>query len=391
LTIEPVLRDTVRSLAAVALGHALLAVGWAAMARSVAGRGAFVRAPLRRPAMAAIAGLTAALWAVVAGFTGAVAAWVATLGLSPDWPETLATAATFVGPVALTALATHLAAGGRARRFALGYGALVGPALLLTLAAPLLPTGWWLVAGVALLGLGMAALPPVLVPRFAPTRPLRPGERVALAPVLAEEDPGPGADPVTPDGIRVRVLALGVDGPATAVAAGVLPVPGGRVVFVTERVLSRLAPDEAAAVVAHELGHHRRRHVPLRLGAAAAFLLPWLGATAAELSGAFLAGLALLVPAVLALLWLVRWTEFDADRQAAAAVGAEAMARALERLGATGALRDGGGVLSPHPATGERVRRLRGTTGDGEARDSHPDVGEDHPSVGEDHPDVGDD
>lgn len=365
-----------RSLAAVALGHALLAVGWAAMARSVAGRDAFVRAPLRRPAMVAIGGLTAALWAVVAGFTGTVAAWVATLGLGPDWPETLATAATFVGPVALTALATHLAGGGRARRFALGYGALVGPALLLTLAAPLLPAGWWLVAGVALLGLGMTALPPVLVPRFAPTRPLRPAERATLAAVL-DDDPGPGADAVTPDGIRVRVLALGLDGPATAVAAGVLPVPGGRVVFVTERVLSRLGPAEATAVVAHELGHHRRQHVLLRLGTAAAFLLPWLGATAAEVSGAFLAGLALLLPAVLALLWLVRWTEFDADRQAAAAVGAEPMARALERLGAAGALHDGGGVLSLHPATGERVRRLRGTDADSGTRDPHPDVGDD--------------
>ncbi|WP_276260917.1 M48 family metallopeptidase [Haloglomus litoreum] len=365
-----------RSLAAVAAGHTLLLVGWAAMARSVASRGAFTHTPLRRPAVAAIAGLTAALWAIVAGFTGTLAAWLGTFGLGPDWPETLATAATFVGPVALTALATHLAGGGRPRRFALGYGALVGPALLLTLAAPLLPTGWWLVAGVGLLGLAMTALPPVVVPRFVPTRSLYPEERAALAPVLAGDDPGQRGHPVTPDGIRVRVLALGADGPATAVAAGVLPVAGGRVVFVTERVLSRLPSDEAAAVVAHELGHHRRRHVPLRLGAAAAFLLPWLGATAAEIPGAFLAGLALLIPAVLALLWLIRWTEFDADRQAAGAVGAEPMARALERLGAAGALRDGGGVLSLHPSTGERVRRLRGTTADGEAR-PHPDVGDD--------------
>jgi Zn-dependent protease with chaperone function len=362
----------VRSLAAIGVGHAVLAVGWAAMARSLARREAFVRAPLRRPAVVATAGLTAALWAVTAGFAAAVEGLVTPLVSGPDWPETLATVTTFVGPVAVTALATHLAGGGRARRFALGYGALVGPALVLTLTAPLLPAGWWLVAGVGLLGLTMAALPPVLVPRLAPTRPLRPDERAALAPVLATGD----GRAVTPDGVRVRVLALGDDGPATAVAAGVLPVPGGRVVFVTERVLSRLSPAEAAAVVAHELGHHRGRHVPLRFGAAAAFLLPWLGATAAGLPGAFLAGLVLVLPVVLALLWLVRWTEFDADRRAAGAVGVEPMARALERLTAHGALDAGGGPLSLHPATAERVRRLRDGQGGAVPR-WFPEAGDD--------------
>jgi len=360
----------VRALLPAVVGHLLLVVGWAAMARSLARRDAFARRPLRRPTVVAVAGLTAALWAVVAGVTSATQAWLAPLSPGPDWPETLATAATFVGPVAVTALATHVAGGGSVRRFALGYGALVGPALLLTLTAPLLPTSRWLVAGVSLLGVAMAALPPVLVPRLAPTRSLRPAERAALAPLLAgpSDDGAATDDPVTPDGIRVRVLALGTEGPATAVAAGVLPVPGGRVVFVTDRILSRLAPDEAAAVVAHELGHHRRWHVPLRLGAAAAFLLPWLGATAAGVPSAFLVGLVLLGPAVLGLLWLVRWTEFDADQQASRAVGPGAMARALERLAATGALAGGGSLLSLHPATADRVGRLRGTVSDPDAR-----------------------
>ncbi|TSD14193.1 hypothetical protein DP107_08020 [Haloglomus irregulare] len=366
-----------RSLLPALLGHAVLATGWAVLAGSLAGRGAFVRGPLRRPLVVALAGLTAALWALVAGFATAVEG-IAAMAVGGDWPETLATGATVLGPVAVTALATHVAGGGRARRFVAGYGALVGPALALSLSAPLLPTSWWLVAGVAALGVGMAALPPVLVPRLTPTRGLRPDERAALAPLLDERggSEGSAAGSVTPDGVRVRVLALGRDGPATALAAGVLPVPGGRVVFVTERVLWALAPEEAAAVVAHELGHHRRRHVPLRLGAAAGFLLPWLGATAASVPGAFVTGLALLAPAVLGLLWLVRWTEFDADRRAAAAVGAESMARALERLAAGGTLRDGGGPLSLHPATGDRVRRLRergGAVGPGVA----PDPGDD--------------
>lgn len=370
-----------RPLLPVALGHALLAVGWAAMARSMAGRGAFARDPLRRPILVAIAGASAALWAVAAGTTGALTAWFGTaLPVGPDWPETLSTAATFVGPVAATALLTHVAGGGRPRRFALGYGLLVGPALLLTLLAPLAPTGWWLVGAVALLGLVMGALPPLVVPRAAPTRALSPAERRALAPLLRDEgSDGDGGDdgddtedidavgtpPMTPDGIRVRVLALGTDGPATALAAGVLPVPGGRVVFVTERVLATLPEAETRAIVAHELGHHRRWHVPVRLGAAAAFLLPWLAATAAGVPGAFLAGLALTVPVVLGLLKLVRWTEFDADTQAAAAVGAEPMATALERLAAQGTLASGGGPLSMHPSPVDRVRRLGALDRDG--------------------------
>lgn len=366
-----------RPLLPAALGHALLLVGWAMTTRSLAGRGAFGRDPVRRPGVVALAGATAALWAVAAGTTGAVALWVeATLAPGPDWPETLATAATFLGPVAATALAAHVAGGGHPRRFALGYGLLVGPALALTLLAPLAPAGWWLVGAVALLGVAMAALPPVLVPRAAPTRPLAPEERAALAPLLAADgDVTTTGAATTPDGVRVRVLALGAGGPATALAAGVLPVPGGRVVFVTERVLATLPAEEARAIVAHELGHHRRRHVPLRLGSAAAFLFPWLAATAAGVPGAFLAGLALAVPVVLGLLKLVRWTEFDADAHAARVVGPAAMASALERLAAGGALATSGGPLSLHPSAADRVRRLRGEKGPSD--DHEPVPGDD--------------
>jgi STE24 endopeptidase len=338
------------------------------MSRSLAGRGAFGADPIRRPAVVVIAGATAAFWAVAAGTTGTLSAYVeTTLAPGPDWPATLATAATFLGPVAATALAAHVAGGGRPRRFAVGYALLVGPALSITLLAPLAPSGWWLVAAVALLGLAMASLPPAVVPRAAPTRRLQPAERATLGRLLADGD-----DAVTPDGVRVRVLALGPTGPATALAAGVLPVPGGRVVFVTERVLSTLPGPEARAIVAHELGHHRRRHVPLRLGSAAAFLLPWLAATAAGLPGAFLGGLVLAVPAVVGLFRLVRWTEFDADSYAADVVGAEPMARALERLAAGGALAAGGGPLSLHPSPADRVARLRGEDGTADDVESVP-------------------
>jgi STE24 endopeptidase len=135
-------------------------------------------------------------------------------------------------------------------------------------------------------------------------------------------------------------------------------LPGLRCVYVTERLLDSLPPREAAAIVTHEVGHHRRRHVPLRLGAVGAFVLPWLGATALSVPGAFLAGLVLLVPATLAIFRLVRWTEYDADAYAARLTGADALAGALRRLGGRGLLDGRGGPLALHPPLEARVARL---------------------------------
>jgi STE24 endopeptidase len=87
-------------------------------------------------------------------------------------------------------------------------------------------------------------------------------------------------------------------------------------------------------------------------------VLPWLGATALGVPGAFLAGLVLLVPATLAIFRLVRWTEYDADAYAARLTGADALAGALRRLGGRGLLDGRGGLLALHPPLEARVARL---------------------------------
>jgi STE24 endopeptidase len=157
----------------------------------------------------------------------------------------------------------------------------------------------------------------------------------------------------------VYVLETGPRGPGNALAAGLLP--GLRCVFVTERLVTTLTERELAAIVTHELGHHRRRHVALRLGAVAAFVLPWLATTALEMPGAFEVGLLLAAPVTLGIVRLVRWTEYDADAYAAGRVGGEAMGDALRRL--VGDTSPPSGVLahlSLHPPLATRIARLDG-------------------------------
>jgi STE24 endopeptidase len=279
-----------------------------------------------------------------------VAGWLrgAVAGLGPDVYPTLGTFALFCGPVALTAYAVYRGADaavdeGSFAGFARGYGVLVGPALVVTLLTPAIPDGWWLAAGVAGVGLLVAALSPLAVRQLVPHRPLSAAEARAL----------PSVD------LPVYVLETGPRGPANALAAGLLP--GLRCVFVTERLLATLTRRELAAIVTHELGHHRRRHVALRLGAVAAFVLPWLATTALAVPGAFEAGLLLAMPATLGNVRLVRWTEYDADAYAAGRVGGEAMGDALRRL--VGDTSPPSGVLaylSLHPPLAARIARLDG-------------------------------
>jgi STE24 endopeptidase len=306
-----------------------------------------------RRAGALVALLLAAGWGALVGTDAHVAAWTAAAvpGLAADVYPTVGTLALFCGPVPLAAYAAYRGADaaatpatsdrrpGTSRGFLEGYALAVCPALGLTALSPVVPDGWWLVAGVALVGVLLAAGAPLFVRRMVGTRPLTPAERAAL-----------------PTDVPVHVLLTGRTGPANALAAGVLP--GLRCVYVTERLLDSLPPREAAAIVTHEVGHHRRRHVPLRLGAVGAFVLPWLGATALGVPGAFLAGLVLLVPATLAIFRLVRWTEYDADAYAARLTGADALAGALRRLGGRGLLDGRGGLLALHPPLEARVARL---------------------------------
>jgi len=136
-----------------------------------------------------------------------------------------------------------------------------------------------------------------------------------------------------------------------------------RIVFF-DTLLGALAPDELEAVLAHELGHFRRRHVMKRLVLVAALTLlgfallgwlhtqPWfyegLGAPAATPAVALVLFL-LVVPVFTQFLrpvgaWLSRRQEFEADAYAAAQADARALIRALVKL-----YRDNASTLTPDP------------------------------------------
>jgi STE24 endopeptidase len=223
------------------------------------------------------------------------------------------------------------------------------------LSAPaLFVVGAWLVgppgfAGVGMLALAVFVLLAVVPPVGALVGPVR-----ELTPAEAAIMPDSGA------GLRVRVVETGDRPVANALAAGVLP--GFRYVFVTDALFETLDPEAAAAVLAHEAGHHRRGHVVGRFLATVLALAPVFLAANGVLGD-------VLVPALvsagllLAVAPAVRWTEYDADAYAASVVSAPAMERALQTLADRGLLPAEHsrvfGLFALHPAVGDRIARLQ--------------------------------
>jgi STE24 endopeptidase len=173
---------------------------------------------------------------------------------------------------------------------------------------------------------------------------------------------------------------------ANAAVAGV--VRGLRYVFLTDALLARLSPDEIAAVLKHELGHIRGRHLPLRLLVLALPLAGWFGfqsvfpQIAGELSPT-LAGLgispalqlSLLAPAGLGAYALLvvgpysRWLEHDADL--ATCLNADGTVDPIAAAHFESALRKVAGSAREnrlaqwlHPAVVDRVALLRSAAHD---------------------------
>ena len=163
-----------------------------------------------------------------------------------------------------------------------------------------------------------------------------------------------------------------------------------RIVFF-DTLLEKLAPGEVEAVLAHELGHFKHRHVWKRIAvmAALSFVLLWLlgqlidqvwfyeglkvGASGTAQSAAMALILFSLVLPVFTfpfgplMSWLSRQHEFEADAYAARQAGGADLIAALVKL-----YRDNAATLTPdplhslfydsHPPASQRIAHLRAVT-----------------------------
>jgi len=150
---------------------------------------------------------------------------------------------------------------------------------------------------------------------------------------------------------------------AEALGANALALPSG-IVVITDQMVALCENDaELEAVIAHELGHVRHRHIMrsiLQNSAAALLVATLLGDVTS------ITGLAASIPAFLVEQQYSRAFEFEADAYAldwmrVNGVDPSHFAAILERLGAQHG--DDRGVtryLSTHPSIGERVKAIEG-------------------------------
>jgi hypothetical protein len=209
---------------------------------------------------------------------------------------------------------------------------------------------------------------PGLMRALLPTRPLDPGLRQRLLRLAGEHKVN----------VRdIRCLDTGPEQAANAMVTGLVPTM--RYVLLTDRLLRDLEPDELDAVLTHELGHARKHHLLIKLGAALAAWLPAAGVVAAvavlacHRSAALIAAATVLAMVLaMASLLVVQGVvgvrlERQADDYASATAGADALRRGLEKLAAANATkRRTGGVwslLTQHPGLDQRIERLRQQAG----------------------------
>ncbi len=259
-------------------------------------------------------------------------------------------------------------------------------AITLVIAVPLLAavlwvmralTGlWWLYAWVGMLVI-MVAAPTIFVrfvaPRFNTFTPLE-GTLAARIESL-----------LTRVGFRSSGLFL-MDASRRTAHGNAYFIGFGRTkrIVLFDTLVDKSPPDEIEAVVAHELGHFKHRHVIFGLARGALMLLamlaafgwlakqPWLlpsfGVAAHDDAAALF--VCMLLASVVGPLtaplsnWISRRNEYQADDFARRAVGADPMVGALTRLA-----RDNASTLTPdpiyalvhhsHPSVPLRVRHLR--------------------------------
>lgn len=283
------------------------------------------------------------LLGVAMAVAGLPFAWYATFGVEARFGFNRTTPRLFVVDLARTLLLS----------LALGVPLLAVVLWLMGTAGP----RWWLYAWAAWVGFGLAityAYPRFIAPLFNSFRPLEAGDlRTGVERVVA----------------RCGFAAQGVfvmDGSRRSSHGNAYftGVGNHKRIVLYDTLLERLAPAEVEAVLAHELGHFRLRHVTRRLllGFATAFagfaLLGWLSAQPGFYAAlgvptpsphAALALFALVAPVFTFALaplgsWWSRKHEYEADRYAAEHADGRALAAALVKL-----YRDNASTLTPDP------------------------------------------
>jgi STE24 endopeptidase len=143
--------------------------------------------------------------------------------------------------------------------------------LIVMVLAGVLGYRWWIAGAPVFVGLVILFV--FLYPYLLPLEPLRDGELRADARTFAREQ---GLDPVP---VRVEEVGYATTAP-NAEAAG---LGGSRRVILWDTLLDgRFEDDEVRVVLAHEVAHHGREHLPKLVGWYALFALPgaWLIAVA---------------------------------------------------------------------------------------------------------------
>ena len=271
----------------------------------------------------------------------------------------------------------------------LAKGILVGALLGLPLAALVIALmrhaggAWWLWAWIAWMAFQFVVLalyPTVIAPLFNTFTPMPEGPaRARIEALLAR------------CGFASRGLYL-MDGSKRSSHGNAYFTGFGRAkrIVIFDTLVERLAPEETEAVLAHELGHFRLRHVAKRIAWSAALslaflaLLAWLARSdwfyaglyvppSPERPGVALVLFFLVLPVFTFLLapfasWYSRRHEYEADAFAARQTSARALVSALVRL-----YEDNAATLSPdplhsafhdsHPPAALRVARLEALAG----------------------------
>jgi len=241
----------------------------------------------------------------------------------------------------------------------IGFG-LVWWALILYLPQSL-TSRWWF-------DLVMYALLVLLAFVLYPEVKVRIGKRKELPPELKEEL----LRFCRKNGVEVRDIVVRDNRRvANAMVTGLLP--GRKYIILTSALVDNFERDELMAVVAHELGHVRGKHLWINAALTAGWFLFWVllvhivSRADSSLFNGPAGFFALLLFAVL--VWdygfgakIAMRNEFKADEFAARTVGADAAIRALEKLSEMGPYPRRTGrwfrAITYHPSADERIEHL---------------------------------